>query len=81
MTFGEWRENGRSTQLTGEPKLSFAAWPMPSAPCGNWREAMQTFPLPIPRQVLGMCFTTAALGGIMKGGNRNRRIQRRSRVG
>ena len=26
MTFGEWRENGRSTQLTGEPKLSFAAW-------------------------------------------------------
>ena len=26
MTFGEWREKDRSAQLTGEPKLSFAAW-------------------------------------------------------
>ena len=24
MTFGEWRENGRSTQLTGGPKIYFA---------------------------------------------------------
>ena len=26
MTFGEWREKDRSTELTGEPKISFAAW-------------------------------------------------------
>ena len=26
MTFGEWREKDRSTELLKEPKLSFAAW-------------------------------------------------------